>query len=62
MPVYTSEEVAKHQDESSGIWISYKNGVYDITKFVQMHPGLILLILYLLIEYFAYIVEIFIII
>ncbi len=42
MPVYTSEEVAKHQDESTGIWISYKNGVYDITKFVQMHPGLVL--------------------
>ena len=39
MPVFTSEDVAKHADPSTGIWISYKNGVYDITKFVKIHPG-----------------------
>jgi len=39
LPVYKSEDVAKHQDEKSGIWISYKNGVYDITSFIQSHPG-----------------------
>lgn len=39
LPIYTSEDVAKHRDESTGIWISYKNGVYDITKFVTQHPG-----------------------
>ena len=40
LPVYKSEDVAKHQDEKSGIWISYKNGVYDITSFIQSHPGM----------------------
>lgn len=39
LPVYSSEEVAKHQDDKSGIWISYKSGVYDITSFIQNHPG-----------------------
>ena len=39
LPVYTSDDVAKHQDEKSGIWISYKNGVYDITSFANNHPG-----------------------
>lgn len=37
--MYNSEDVAKHQDEKTGIWISYKNGVYDITSFVKRHPG-----------------------
>lgn len=40
LPVYTSDEVAKHQDEKTGIWVSYKSGVYDITKFVKKHPGI----------------------
>ena len=39
MPVYTSDEVSKHCNESTGIWISYKSGVYDITSFVKSHPG-----------------------
>eukprot|EP00439_Symbiodinium_sp_Y106_P066834 s988_g10.t4 len=38
-PVFSSEEVAKHQTPSNGIWVSYKDGVYDITDFVQNHPG-----------------------
>jgi sulfite oxidase len=21
------------------IWVSYKNGVYDITDFIPLHPG-----------------------
>lgn len=40
LPVYTSDDVAKHTDESTGIWISYKSGVYDITPFVKRHPGI----------------------
>ncbi|XP_057377308.1 sulfite oxidase-like [Daphnia carinata] len=39
LPVYTSDDVAKHRDESTGIWISYKSGVYDITPFIKIHPG-----------------------
>lgn len=23
----------------AGIWVTYKDGVYDVTKFVEQHPG-----------------------
>jgi len=36
---YTAEEVAQHRDLASGIWVTYQGGVYDITKFVEAHPG-----------------------
>lgn len=39
LPEYTKEDIAKHKDLESGIWVSYKNGVYDITEFVESHPG-----------------------
>eukprot|EP00931_Biecheleriopsis_adriatica_P052430 TRINITY_DN30497_c0_g1_i2.p1 TRINITY_DN30497_c0_g1~~TRINITY_DN30497_c0_g1_i2.p1 ORF type:complete len:650 (+),score=127.59 TRINITY_DN30497_c0_g1_i2:53-2002(+) len=38
-PVYSQEEVAKHTTPETGIWVSYKDGVYDITDFVANHPG-----------------------
>lgn len=36
--LYSPEEVSKHNDEKD-LWIVYKDGVYDITKFVKEHPG-----------------------
>lgn len=36
---YKMEDVAKHRDKSTGIWVTYKGGVYDITSFVEAHPG-----------------------
>uniref|UniRef100_A0A673KL82 Cytochrome b5 heme-binding domain-containing protein n=1 Tax=Sinocyclocheilus rhinocerous TaxID=307959 RepID=A0A673KL82_9TELE len=39
LPVYTLEEVTKHCSLESGVWVTYKGGVYDITEFVAMHPG-----------------------
>lgn len=38
-PVFTREDVAKHNDFSTGIWITYHGNVYDITNFVRHHPG-----------------------
>jgi cytochrome b involved in lipid metabolism len=35
---YTSEEVVKHNNINDA-WIIYKNNVYDITKFISLHPG-----------------------
>ena len=37
--VYTRKEVSKHTNNKTGIWVIYKNKVYDITNFVTVHPG-----------------------
>lgn len=29
----------KHNTAANRLWVTYKNGVYDITDFVAMHPG-----------------------
>ena len=34
----TYSEVAKH-NTAADLWIVYKDGVYDITKFLKEHPG-----------------------
>ena len=40
LPTYTRAEVAKHKSAADGgIWVTYKDGVYDITDFVANHPG-----------------------
>lgn len=39
LPEYTKADVKKHNSISTGIWVIYKNGVYDITQFVESHPG-----------------------
>lgn len=36
---YTQEEISKHTHKEDGIWVIYKSGVYDITKFIEGHPG-----------------------
>eukprot|EP01097_Dermamoeba_algensis_P011272 TRINITY_DN866_c0_g2_i1.p1 TRINITY_DN866_c0_g2~~TRINITY_DN866_c0_g2_i1.p1 ORF type:complete len:621 (+),score=115.54 TRINITY_DN866_c0_g2_i1:125-1987(+) len=39
LPFYTRQEVAKHKTEATGIWVIYQGGVYDVTNFVENHPG-----------------------
>jgi len=38
-PVYTRAEVALHKTMENRVWVTYKNGVYDITEFIANHPG-----------------------
>ena len=39
LPTYTRADVSKHKKVEDKIWVTYKNGVYDITEYVQQHPG-----------------------
>lgn len=39
LPTYKMSEVSKHSDSKRGVWVTYKRGVYDISRFVSMHPG-----------------------
>ena len=34
LPFYTEENLLEHGKNSQRIWISYKDGVYDITDFM----------------------------
>jgi len=37
--IITLEDMALHCDVKSGVWISIHGRVYDITKFLEEHPG-----------------------
>ncbi|KAI2625869.1 cytochrome b5 [Hypoxylon sp. NC1633] len=36
---FTAKDVAGHKDEKDGMYIIVDSGVYDITNFVDEHPG-----------------------
>lgn len=38
MKIYTLEEVGRHDNKES-IWVTFGQGVYDITDFIDKHPG-----------------------
>lgn len=39
LPSFSKDEVAKHNSKQTGIWVTYKDGVYDVSKWVDIHPG-----------------------
>eukprot|EP00501_MAST-03F_sp_TOSAG23-6_P001925 GSMAST32.ASY1.ANO1.2005.1 assembled CDS len=39
LPTYTRAEIAEHKTSENGVWVTYKDGVYDITDFISVHPG-----------------------
>uniref|UniRef100_A0AC34PYF6 Cytochrome b5 heme-binding domain-containing protein n=1 Tax=Panagrolaimus sp. JU765 TaxID=591449 RepID=A0AC34PYF6_9BILA len=38
LQVFTRDEIAKHNSEES-LWIVINNKIYDVTKFLNEHPG-----------------------
>jgi sulfite oxidase len=34
LPVFTAEEVAQHRTPKDRVWVTFKDGVYDVTDFV----------------------------
>uniref|UniRef100_A0AC35UGF7 Sulfite oxidase n=1 Tax=Rhabditophanes sp. KR3021 TaxID=114890 RepID=A0AC35UGF7_9BILA len=39
LPKFKLEEVTKHGKDAERIWVTFKYGVYDITDFIENHPG-----------------------
>lgn len=37
--VFTMKEVSEHNTLEKGVWVTYKDGVYDVTDFIKQHPG-----------------------
>nr|XP_006131248.1 sulfite oxidase, mitochondrial [Pelodiscus sinensis] len=38
-PVFTRQEVGQHRSLADRVWVTYGNEVFDITDFVELHPG-----------------------
>ncbi|TYZ60279.1 hypothetical protein PybrP1_008510 [[Pythium] brassicae (nom. inval.)] len=40
LPTYTLEQVQEHTGaKKNGVWVVYRHGVYEISKFIASHPG-----------------------
>lgn len=37
--MYTKEEVSSHSNSETGIWVTLGSEVFDVTEFVDLHPG-----------------------
>ncbi|XP_062976041.1 sulfite oxidase, mitochondrial isoform X2 [Elgaria multicarinata webbii] len=38
-PVFTRQEVARHHNEANRVWVTYGSDVFDVTDFLELHPG-----------------------
>jgi sulfite oxidase len=39
LPLYTFAQVAEHNTLEKGVWVTYGDYVYDVTEFIEQHPG-----------------------
>ena len=39
LPDIRRKDIERHKDASTGVWMTYRDGVYDVTDFVAEHPG-----------------------
>ena len=37
--IYTRKQVQEHYNNDTRIWVTFQDGVYDITDFIKIHPG-----------------------
>jgi sulfite oxidase len=38
-PFFSAEEVSSHSRKEDRIWVTFRSGVYDVTDFIDSHPG-----------------------
>lgn len=36
---YSPADVGQHKDDANGYWLIIENDVYDVSKFLDEHPG-----------------------
>ena len=39
LPNYRKSDISSHKTADKRIWVTYRDGVYDITDFIEGHPG-----------------------
>ena len=39
LPDIRRKDIERHKDASTGVWMTYRDGVYDVTDYVAGHPG-----------------------
>ena len=39
LPDIRTSDIDQHKDASTGVWVTFRDGVYDVTDFVAEHPG-----------------------
>ncbi len=39
LPWYTLKDVAQHHERTNRVWSTFRQGVYDVTDYVKVHPG-----------------------
>ena len=39
LPNYSKEEISKRSTVEDEVWVTYRDGVYNVTEFLAMHPG-----------------------
>jgi sulfite oxidase len=39
LPEFRRADVQREARENKKVWVTYKDGVYDLTKFAKNHPG-----------------------
>jgi hypothetical protein len=42
LPIFTEQDITQHRNAGNRVWVTYREGVYDITDFIESHPGFVL--------------------